>query len=116
LFVSSPQRPLATPNQVVWFAKSQVRVMHFKNQHALMVQQEVMSSKSRRLRSVEGLTPYVERRQSQPPDTDSRLLTELNRSRVSEERKLNECAIGTADVPFQREYNGGRRAHVAEQG
>ena len=36
-----------------------------------------MSSKSKRLRSVEGLTHRAERRQSHPPDTDSRLLTEI---------------------------------------
>ena len=38
-----------------------------------------MSSKSKRLRSVEGLTHRAERRQSHPPDTESRLLTEMNR-------------------------------------
>jgi hypothetical protein len=71
-----------------------------------------MSSKSRGLRSVEGLTQCAGRRQSHPPDTDSRLLTELNRSRVSEVG-----ITGLSDAPFQRQYNdGGWRAHVTEQG
>ena len=51
--------------------------MHFKNQRALIVRGKAMSSKSRRLPSVEGLTHRAERRKSHRPDTDSRLLTEM---------------------------------------
>jgi hypothetical protein len=62
---------MSTPEGVMWFAYSQPCQMHFKNQHALIVQEEVMSSKSKRLRSVEGLTHCPERRESHPADTDS---------------------------------------------
>ncbi len=49
------------------FAQSQASKMHFKNQHALVVRDKVMSPKSKCLRSVEGLTHCAERRKSQPP-------------------------------------------------
>jgi hypothetical protein len=56
--------------------------MHFKNQRAIMVRRKgnVLEIKAfslrRRVHSLRG-TP-----ESHPPDTDSRLLTELNRSRI----------------------------------
>src|SRR5579863_4494092 len=49
------------------FAQSRACKMHFKNQHALVVRDRVMSPESKCLRSVEGLTQYAERRKSQPP-------------------------------------------------
>jgi hypothetical protein len=54
--------------------------MHFKNQHALIVRGMASISKSKRLPSVEGLTHRAERRESHPPDTDGRLLTEMSRA------------------------------------
>jgi|SRR5580658_4893418 hypothetical protein len=61
--------------------------MHFKNQHARFVGEKATFSKSRSLRSVEGLTHCADRRESRRADTDSRLLTERNRSRISSSRK-----------------------------
>jgi hypothetical protein len=52
---------MSTTDGVMWFAKSQLSKMHFKNQRAIIVQGKVMSSKSRRLRSVEELTHHAER-------------------------------------------------------
>jgi hypothetical protein len=52
--------------------------MHVKSQHALIVREKVMRSKSRRLRSNEGSLIARNARQSHSPDTDSRLLTEIN--------------------------------------
>src|SRR5579864_2012930 len=40
LFVSSPQRSMSTPVGAMWFAKSQRRRKHFKNQHALIVREK----------------------------------------------------------------------------
>jgi hypothetical protein len=54
-------------------AQSRGGVMHFKNQHALIV-------KSKRLTSVEGPAYRAERRESHRADTDDRLSTEMNRS------------------------------------
>ena len=73
---------MSTPDGVMLFAQSQACKMHFKNQHALIVRRKATFSKSKHLRSVEGLTHRAERRESHPPDTDSRLLTEMNRSRM----------------------------------
>jgi hypothetical protein len=81
-FVSSPLRPMSTLDRVMWFAKSRRCRMHFKNQHALMERRKgnVLEIKActvrRRADSLRGT------RQSHPPDTDSRLLTELYRSRM----------------------------------
>jgi hypothetical protein len=54
--------------------------MHFKTQHALLVQGTATFRKLKLLPSVEGLTCRVECRESHPPDTDSRLLTDTRRS------------------------------------
>jgi hypothetical protein len=54
--------------------------VHFENQRALTVQQKAISSKSRPLLFGEELTHRAGRRQSHPPDTDSRLLTQMNLS------------------------------------
>jgi hypothetical protein len=63
-------------------ARSQPCKLHFKDQRLLIVLEKVMSAKSKRLRSVEGMTHSAERRESHGPDTDRRLLTEMNRSRM----------------------------------
>ena len=60
------------------FAQSQAYEMHFKNQHALVVQGTATFRKAKLLPSVEGLTHRVECRQSHPLDTDSRLLTQMH--------------------------------------
>ncbi len=57
--------------------------MHFKNQQALIVREKGCPLKSKRLRSVEELAHRAQLRQSLPPDTDSRLLTEMNSCRTS---------------------------------
>ena len=82
-----------------------------------------MSSKSRRLRSVEGLTHRAERRQSHPPDTDSRLLTEMNRSRIAHGRNLDREAtsavVGTAGAsvhPRQAELTAFRDQGLIDNG
>jgi hypothetical protein len=59
------------------FARSRARRMHFKNQCTLIARKKVVSSKSRRLPSVEGLFHRAESRKSHRSDTDSRLLTEM---------------------------------------
>jgi hypothetical protein len=53
------------------FALSQRCGVHFKSQCASIGQENLMSLKSRPLRSVEGLVHRGERPQSLPPDTDS---------------------------------------------
>jgi hypothetical protein len=53
--------------------------MHFNYQRALIVREKAISSKSRGLRFGEVITNCPQRRQSHPPDTDSRLLTAMNR-------------------------------------
>ena len=54
--------------------------MHFKIQHALLVQGTATFRQFKHLPSVEGPTCRVECRESHPPDTDSRLLTDTRRS------------------------------------
>ena len=69
-------------DEVILFAQSQGWRVHFKNQHAIAVSEAATLPKSRRLRFVEGPTYCAECRGSLPPDTDSRLLTELSRGRI----------------------------------
>ena len=70
---------MSTLDGVMLFGQSQSSKVHFENQRVLMVREKVMSPESRRLRFFERLAHCAKRWQSQPPDTDSRLLTELNR-------------------------------------
>jgi hypothetical protein len=64
------------------FAQSQAHEMHFKNQHVLVVQGTATFRKAKLLPSVEGLTCRVGRRESHPPDTDGRLLTQMDGGRI----------------------------------
>jgi hypothetical protein len=73
---------MSTPDGVMLFAESQPRRMHFEIQHALTVRGPATFLKSRPLQSIEGLTHCAERRKSLPPDTGSRLLTEMRRARI----------------------------------
>jgi hypothetical protein len=70
---------MSTPNGVMSFAQSQRYRMHFKNQHAFTVRRKsnVLEIKAFAVLG-EGLTHRAERRESHWPDTDSRLLTEVN--------------------------------------
>jgi hypothetical protein len=56
--------------------------MHFKNQQALIVRIKGNVPEIKRLASVEGLSHRAERRESHRLDTDSRLSTEMDRSRM----------------------------------
>jgi hypothetical protein len=53
--------------------------MHFMNQRATSCREEATVSKPKRLPPVEAMTDGAERWESHPPDTDSRLLTEMIR-------------------------------------
>jgi len=68
---------MSTLDGVMLFAQSQPCEMHFMNQRALIARGEgnILEIKAFTVRR--GLTHYAERRQSHPPDTDSRLLTEM---------------------------------------
>jgi hypothetical protein len=79
---------MSTLDGVMLFGQSQRTKVHFENQRVLFLREKVMSWKSRRLQSVEGLTHCAERRRSHPPDTDSRLLTELNRSQFIHDKRI----------------------------
>ncbi len=70
---------MSTLDGVMLFGQSQSSKVHFENQRVLMVREKVMSPESRRLRFFERLAHCAKRWQSQTPDTDSRLLTEMNR-------------------------------------
>jgi len=70
---------MSTLDGVMLFGQSQSSKVHFENQRVLIVREKMMSSKSRRLRSFERLAHCAKRWQSPTPDTNSRLLTEMNR-------------------------------------
>ena len=75
LLLSNPKRLMSALARAMLFAQSQAYEMHFKNQHALVMQGTATFRELKLLPSVEGLTHGVECRESHPPDTDSRLLT-----------------------------------------
>jgi hypothetical protein len=119
-----PKRLMSTLDGVMLFAQSQPCEMHFMNQRTCRAGNgNVLEIKA--LPSVEGLTHRVECRESHPPDTDSRLLTQLNDGRICSRRNLAlkqrvqsrepRVFTGPSDALFRRQYNdGGWRAHVTE--
>ena len=82
LLLSNPKRLMPALARAMLFAQSQAYGMHFKNQHALVVQGTATFRESRLLPSVEGLTHREGCRESHPPDTDGRLLTQMNGGRI----------------------------------
>jgi hypothetical protein len=80
LLLSNPKRLMSALARTLLFAQSQAHEMHFKTQHALLVQGTATFRKFKLLPCVEGLTCRVECRESHPPDTDSRLLADTRRS------------------------------------
>ena len=73
---------MSTLDRAVLFSQSRPCKVHFKNQHALVVHGTATFRKSKLLPSVEGTTYRVECRECHPPDTDGRLLTQVNGGRV----------------------------------
>ncbi len=78
----------------MWFGTSQRRGMHFKNRHALIVRGKgnVLEIKAFAVRRWADHRP--ERPESLPLDTDSRLLSEMNQSRMCSRPSPGACWCG----------------------
>jgi hypothetical protein len=73
---------MSTPDTLMSFAQSQLYGMHFKNQQVLILREKAISLEIKAFAVRRRADPGAECQESHPPDTDSRLLTEMNRSRI----------------------------------
>ena len=78
LLLSNPKRLMSALDRAMLFAQSQAHEMHYRNQHAFVVQGTAKFRKLKLLPSLERLTCRVECRESHRLDTDNRLLTQMN--------------------------------------
>jgi len=82
LIASSPQRGMSTLDGAMLFARSQTCESISRTSERSSCREKVAFSKSKRLRPFERISPREGRQESQRPDTDGRLLTEMNCSRI----------------------------------